>query len=261
MRLAQLARKLDIPKNEIIKFLSSKDISIETHGNTKVEDPHVKLIEKHFVQQEAEKENEPETSSKKIDAAIEKSLSYDEQLSEKDENSGLEGAKETETKPLSEVQDKTVEVIRPKKVKLQGIKVLGKIDLPEPIEKDKEEKEEGAAQQKPEEEVAPKKHIRKESRKTYKKRDRKPRQELSFEEKQKREEQKRVRQEKKRKKEIKEKKKRYYEEKIASKVSPSNKFKKKKKKETLKTDEKPVVKHKNIFRRFWAWLNGEYDRF
>ncbi|MGK7390368.1 MAG: hypothetical protein ACNS60_08450 [Candidatus Cyclobacteriaceae bacterium M2_1C_046] len=249
MRLAQLARKLDIPKTEIIKFLSSRNISIETHGNTKVDQEYVDLLESKFGKKPSEEK--PVSSSEEVVSADPKKP-QDEASDEKTE--------ELKPEPTSEIQEKPVEVIRPKKVKLQGIKVLGKIELPEPAKKKEEEEDKGNAEDIAQTEITPKKHVRKDSRK-YIKKDRKPRRELSLEEKQKRAEQKRLREERKRKKELKEKKKRFYEKQVLAKVSPTKKSKKKKKEEPVQSTKKQVVKPKNIFRRFWAWLNGEYDQF
>ena len=48
MRLGQLARKLALRPDEIVEFLSAKNIQIEDNSNTKLEDDHVTLIIKKF---------------------------------------------------------------------------------------------------------------------------------------------------------------------------------------------------------------------
>ena len=268
MRLAQLARKFDIPKKDILDFLSSKGVSIESHGNTKVDEEHIKLVEQKYgnrlpkegviegqVDTKKEKKNEREDtsiSSSKAPVVEEepKETPIDEEESPADSKEFTE----------ENTQEKPIEVIRPKKVKLQGIKVVGKIDLPEPPKK---QEEKDSTEPVSEEKIAPKKQTHKKiNRKPKDRKTKKPRRELSYEEKQKREERDRLRAERKKKKELKEKKRKYYEKKVkAQKPSVSKKIKKKEKEMPAKKRQKQVVKHKNPLKRFWAWLNGEYDQF
>lgn len=56
MRLGQLARKLDIETNDIVKYLKKQDIIIDNHLNTKLEDEQIELITKHFYIPEEVKE-------------------------------------------------------------------------------------------------------------------------------------------------------------------------------------------------------------
>lgn len=261
MRLAQLARKLDIPKKNIINYLDSKGISIELHGNTKVDEEHEKLVLAHFGHQEnikdAKSKNPQPIQDKKQEADLKEKTSVTEIENPKvaeDTDKGQAGDK---------AEEKKVEVIRPKKIQLQGIKVLGKIDLPEPPQKEEIEEKEHVE---PEEskEVSPKKYIRKkESKKPFKSRSRKaPRRELTYEEKIKKEERERLKKELQQQKELKEKKRRHYEKKVQTKLQTEKK--KKKQQDTKTSTERPkkeIIKHNNPLKRFWAWLNGEYDKF
>lgn len=61
MRLGQLARKLDIETNDIVKYLKKQDIIIDNHLNTKLEDEQIELITTHFHKPEVKEEVVVET--------------------------------------------------------------------------------------------------------------------------------------------------------------------------------------------------------
>ena len=115
MRLGQLARKLAMKPIEIVGFLAKQNIIIEEGGNTKLEDDQVALILKKFGP-------EPEEPSAKP-AVIEPPPAPI--------TPETEVAIEIET-PANEItEEEKVEVIKAAKVELSGLKVLGKIELPE----------------------------------------------------------------------------------------------------------------------------------
>ncbi|GAB3336738.1 hypothetical protein GCM10027429_20390 [Marivirga atlantica] len=154
---------------------------------------------------------------------------------------------------LDEDNEEEEVVIKAPKVTLQGLNVVGKIDLPEP--KPKEAKEEKA------EETSEKKQSRSNSRKPYKKHQKKGRRkELSpqqiREKEKKKAEQKRIAEEKARKKQ----REAYYKENVLKPQQQLQKKKKPKKKQqttTLayegKTETKPTPK--TALGKFWRWLN------
>jgi hypothetical protein len=123
MRLGQLARKLALRPAEIIEFLAANNIQMEENANAKVEDSHLSLILLRFapdmlntISSEADI---PETSvesaeiiANESDVTLERSVVVDSMLEE------------------IEAEEK-VEVIKAPKVELSGLKVVGKIDLPE----------------------------------------------------------------------------------------------------------------------------------
>jgi len=135
MRLGQLARKLALRPATIVEFLSQHQISIESGGNTRLEDEHVSLILHKFA---------PELTEEKIAAAL-KEVDPDPPAA-----------------PIPPVEQKTapaeilpapvlateIEVIKAPKVELAGLKVLGKIELPE-IKKKEVTKSEGTAEAEP----------------------------------------------------------------------------------------------------------------
>lgn len=129
MRLGQLARKLALRPAEITQFLAANNIQIEEGVNTKLEDTHLSLILQQFAPDMAKDISEevdipeilvepPQTVSNESDVSSEKSS-------------------EPEVAPvINETQDESIELIKAAKVELSGLKVLGKIELPEPKKKE-----------------------------------------------------------------------------------------------------------------------------
>lgn len=132
MRLAQLARKISVKPSEITEFLATRDIQLENSSNAKVMDEHVALVLTHFA---------PEMMHKDDVALPEALISEQETSSGVDAEEFSQKVEEAETTNDVVTPDdavETPEVIKPVKVELPGLKVVGKIDLPEP--KKKEEK-------------------------------------------------------------------------------------------------------------------------
>jgi hypothetical protein len=125
MRLAQLARKLSIKQSEIIEFLDSRQISVQGSSNARIENEDMKLVVRHFAPALLE-----EISSQ----------SAEEEKTESDVASAearLEPATETVTSAEAVIENAEVfEVIKAPKVELAGLKVLGKIELPESKKKE-----------------------------------------------------------------------------------------------------------------------------
>ncbi|MEK6781667.1 MAG: hypothetical protein AABY93_08170 [Bacteroidota bacterium] len=132
MRLAQLARKLAVRSTVIVEFLSEQNIQIEDGSNTRLEDDHVTLIMKKFAPARAaevaaelaiEKETTEEVNlSKETDALLVQTVAGDSNIE----------------LPVSESEREKIEVIKAAKVELSGLKVLGKIELPETKKKEPE---------------------------------------------------------------------------------------------------------------------------
>ena len=128
MRLGQLARKLSLRPSEITEFLAAKNILIDEDSNTKIDDSHVSLIIQQFapamqntVDADVSVQEEPITlpngTPKETEILPEKPL-------------------ETELpKATTEAPAENPEVIKAPKVELSGLKVLGKIELPDPKKK------------------------------------------------------------------------------------------------------------------------------
>ena len=104
MRISQLARSLGIPPSDIVEFLGNQNVD----ANSRLEKDVVEKVMNHF-------------APGKVEIPIEET--------DVDENPGPPTAEEQPT------METPVEVIRVSKVELQGLKVLGKIDLPAPKKK------------------------------------------------------------------------------------------------------------------------------
>jgi len=115
MRLGQLARQLDISPDKIVAFLGSRDIAIDSGANARVDDAYVDIIIQHFapgdeaLRQQINQQPPPESFSA------------------------------TEAgEPDSSTPESMPEVIKAPKVELPGLRVLGKIELPEKKKKETE---------------------------------------------------------------------------------------------------------------------------
>ncbi len=162
MRLGQLSRKISVRTNEIVEFLASKGVVVEDSFNARVDDEHVSRVISHFAPhlnsvaldpeepaveqfqaaeihvEEPVQSNEPVTSSPASVETIEVVLPS-EPLSD-------EASADTEAEMPNEVNG----VIKAPRVELQGLKILGKIELPEPRKKGAAEASDAAGQTSPE---------------------------------------------------------------------------------------------------------------
>ncbi|NJN25471.1 MAG: hypothetical protein HC819_05650 [Cyclobacteriaceae bacterium] len=155
-----------------------------------------------------------------------------------------------------------VELIKAKKIKLEGFKVVGKIDLPE---KPRKEPASASGDEQEEKDTRTTKNPdnikRGMGRKPKKKKAATLRNPLSYEERLKREEREKLRERKKKEQEEKVRRRKIYEEGVKTKAAAKT-AKKKPKHESARTKvAQPVVVHKNPIKRLWAWLNGRYDKF
>ncbi len=189
------------------------------------------------------------TPKKVRELTVDDLISEPEDLTEKEEASAS-----------PEIDESVEEVIRVKKIKLEGIKVVGKIDLPEPKVKEAEENTETEEVEKKEEK--PKKNYRKDRKHHHKgRKQRRSGKRETYEERIKREKREAELKLRKLEKQKKLKKKQYYIENVQANVQikPPKKSKKKLKAESRVQQE--IQKPKNPLKRFWGWLNGKYDNY
>jgi hypothetical protein len=152
MRLAQLARKLAIRPTEIVEFLTERNIQIDNESNTRLEDEHVALIMQEFaparaaeVAAELVREKESE-----IEIIVPMDTPITNASPSKPEETNFVEPSAVENESLPE----KIEVIKAPKVELSGLKVLGKIELPEPKKKEAQpQAEEVVGDQTPKEET------------------------------------------------------------------------------------------------------------
>lgn len=127
MRLGQLSRKLGVSSPEIIQFLASKQITISEDSNAKIEDAYAHWVTEKFAPH--------------LIATVE------EVMAEEKKEEELPAA----TLSLAEIQSEEIvgeapalpDVIKAPKIELAGLKVLGKIDIPEKKKKADEREEAG----------------------------------------------------------------------------------------------------------------------
>ena len=126
-----MARKLAIRPTVIVEFLTKHNIQIEEGSNTRLEDDHVALIMQKFApamaaEVAAELAVEKETEVMPIVKAPVIIITQPE---------GVERKVELPL-PIIESQPVEIELIKAPKVELSGLKVLGRIELPEPKKKE-----------------------------------------------------------------------------------------------------------------------------
>jgi hypothetical protein len=138
MRLAQLARKVGKNQSEVIKFLADNSVFVEDHSNAKVEDTDVAKVMNHFAPAVLAPIQEPERQSQAL--AHEPETTLPKVINEL----ALGDQDVEEVSPDAAAIEKQTEVIKAPKIALQGLKVIGKIDLPEIKKKvtDNEDKQE-----------------------------------------------------------------------------------------------------------------------
>ncbi len=124
MRLGQLARKLGVKPVEIVEFLATKGIEIDNGGNTKIEDHHIPMLIEKFAPGGLEF-----TSADTTEAEVESESVVTPPATE-------EASAPIEDSSAQPEADQKIELIKAPKIELSGLKVLGKIDLPEPKKKE-----------------------------------------------------------------------------------------------------------------------------
>ena len=255
MRLVQLARQLGITQSDLLEFLSQQGFPHPEGFNTKIDDETVGLIRQHFQQTNSEsvEDNEPIEEVATISNAVIETPESDPV----NHVSPAESQEEILPEEHKEIAPAEKEVIRAKKIKLEGIKILGKIDLPEPVVKEK------PVEDNPKEKPSGRKRNSSKDQRKDNRYDRRRTKPETYEQKLKKQEREAQKKKRDREKKLKDKKKKFYQEKRSTITTPTQlKGKKKKKKATAEKSnhkKKEVVYHKNPIRRLWAWLNGKYD--
>ncbi len=138
IRLSQAARKLNVGHNTILEFLAKKGFEVENNPNAKLTPEQVNLLSKEFASSATDKleasglsigvkhsenivlEKEKESAKKRVE---------DEESSIMIKNLG---SKDVKAKEEAKQQPEKVER---EKTKLEGIKVVGKIELEKKAEK------------------------------------------------------------------------------------------------------------------------------
>jgi hypothetical protein len=131
MRLGQLARKLSLSQAEVVEFLSRKNIQIEADSNARISDEQTTLVIQHFNPSLLLVEVEKEIVVAEIITPVLEA--------EKSEEIRHEESREIPaeiTPSQTEITEEKIELIKASKAELPGLKVLGKIELPETKKKE-----------------------------------------------------------------------------------------------------------------------------
>jgi hypothetical protein len=254
MRLGQLARKLSLRPAQIIEFLAQQNIQIEDNSNTRMEDSHVVLVVQRF--------------------APESLVEIVEEFEEADEVEAIEEAAPPENsqpfvdEPVPQVESEEtklveeVEVIRVPKIELTGLKVLGRIELPEPKKKEPAPDQIDIVSMPSSDEESPVQQNQKvhkpKAKRTHAKRERTKRDEWNNPLAQQREREAREAEERKRM-EIereKEKRKKYYQEKVKAATQPKR-IKTVKDESEIKAKPTKATQPTTLLGKVWKWLRHE----
>ena len=287
MRLSALARRIEQTPTRLISFLEKNgvepdngintvlnpeivDLVLEKFAPDEAKSVEIETVEEHSVeiplvrvsdQQAVEEESDANRTSEDINSA--------EQAEKEIESEAMDSPRKKKVGTIEDLEGDSkedIDLIKIKKVKLEGIKVVGKIELPEKprMEKDEKQPEEETAQTKGSEKSSerPKTRSGKFNRNRKKIKPGKGRKPRSYEEKLKEEERQKLKKRRRRELEEKQRKRKYYEKNLKPKMAGQVKKKKKRKTaDTLQATEQEIIVHKNPLRRLWAWLNGAYDRY
>ena len=119
MRLGQIARKLNVGTATIVESLAKKGYEVENNPNSKITLDQVAMLEKEFKSSALEKEEASHLSIGKRHEPLEQELPKPEKVVESTPAPA----------PVAKAPEPVVEKITTEAPKLEGIKVLGKVDL------------------------------------------------------------------------------------------------------------------------------------
>jgi hypothetical protein len=127
MRLGQLSRKLDIKPSEIASFIKSEfNTDVDQDLNTRLEDQHVEALEKKFGSEIKTESDHTHTVHSPIEVPHYHEASHETAV-----------ASTNEKDPFIPLPvDPDAELIKAPKIKLDGLKVVGKIELPQKKQKE-----------------------------------------------------------------------------------------------------------------------------
>ncbi len=268
MRLGQLARKINVNATDIVNYLN-KDLGVKMNSNlnSKIDDQYLDQLLAHFVPEKAhveeikvihEAKETPELKEKKEVSVVKEVADQENEIESKKDSIEID-------------EESEIETIKAKAQRLEGLKVIGKIDLPPPPPPEMIEID-GVMYDKKEIQKQRKEERKKQKSKTLKGRETNQnnpevknrvhptlsKRNLSFEEKRVQEEKDYTKRKKAKEKFQKERQRKHYEKIKNSKVIVKTDKKKKAKVEKADTIEKPIevkAKPKSLLGKFWRWLN------
>jgi len=140
IRLSQAARKLNVGHNTILDFLAKKGVVVENNPNAKLTPEHFNLLSKEFASSATEKMEASGLTigakhSENLIIESEKEVVPSKQRLDEEESIMIKNLGSKEVKAKEEPKAEKVEREKPK---LEGIKIVGKIELEKEKEKEKE---------------------------------------------------------------------------------------------------------------------------
>lgn len=272
MRLGQLSRKLGVNSSAIVEVLKENFREVNDHPNVKILDEELDYLTNHFspsAPAESEQELIDDTASTAPEVKVEEpELADTEQATETPQEEAPAFVESLRPKVIR-LEDEfnqmksDLESFKAEKPELEGLKVLGKIDLPEP--KPKAPKETPSEDEPKGTQTINERGVRKRHQKRGNQR--KPKGNTAEAERKRAEYQAKKRKAQEQEK-LKELKKKHYEEQVKAKLKEKPKKKKKKKFIEQQVNSSPSqngskqrAKSGNALVRFWRWLNGDYDKF
>lgn len=143
MRLGQLARKVSVRPLEVVEFLAKRGIIVEESANARIDDSDAQAVIGHFAPHLLKTEAvDPETAQVPEaifeEVTVEEITEIEQPLEQEPTEQLLELPAESELNPEPEpIQEESLpDLIKAPKVELKGLKVVGKIELPEPKKKE-----------------------------------------------------------------------------------------------------------------------------
>jgi translation initiation factor IF-2 len=131
MRLNQAAKKLNIGTNTIVEFLTKKGFQVENNPNSKISQEQYEMLAKEYRVAVLEKEeaSHKNIGSKHLENVVIKSSDVSKEIGEKESDEEEVLIKNNVEKNTPKVEKKETIVEEVKAPKLQGLKIVDKIDL------------------------------------------------------------------------------------------------------------------------------------
>lgn len=142
MRLGQLARKLELSPTEIISYLTEKNVMATEGSNTRLTAEQVLVICRKFDPVDQKQVIADSAKKEEAEIVVSESPVTELQPDVADEIKINEETPQTADLPVEPVaveeinEEIKTEVIKAPKVELSGLKILGKIELPQPKKKE-----------------------------------------------------------------------------------------------------------------------------
>jgi len=128
MRLSQLARKLALRPSEVVTFLSAYQITLEEGLNARLTDEQVEKVVRYFAPDRlSEIKAEPVKEENKLEIQQEEPVL----IAKEEQQEVVVPIIESVVASQITLEEEKTDVIKAPKVELAGLKVLGKIELPE----------------------------------------------------------------------------------------------------------------------------------